>query len=93
MYTPLTSPTSIFLSYIIDLGTHTINGPASWRIPVGLQMLWGFILLSGIFFLPESPYVLTRVRVSCLCLTSYVHQPSSSRYGQGRRSSPRRGGA
>lgn len=45
----------IFLSYIIDLGTHTINGSASWRIPVGLQMLWGLILLSGIFFLPESP--------------------------------------
>ncbi|EPQ60038.1 general substrate transporter [Gloeophyllum trabeum ATCC 11539] len=45
----------IFISYIIDLGTHTINNSASWRIPVGLQMLWGLILLSGIFFLPESP--------------------------------------
>ncbi|KAL0570653.1 hypothetical protein V5O48_011301 [Marasmius crinis-equi] len=45
----------IFISYIIDLGTHTINGSASWRIPVGLQLLWGLILLSGIFFLPESP--------------------------------------
>ncbi|EMD31107.1 hypothetical protein CERSUDRAFT_120076 [Gelatoporia subvermispora B] len=45
----------IFLSYIIDLGTHTINGSASWRIPVGLQICWGFALLSGIFFLPESP--------------------------------------
>ncbi|KDQ51112.1 hypothetical protein JAAARDRAFT_185381 [Jaapia argillacea MUCL 33604] len=45
----------IFVSYIIDLGTHTISGSASWRIPVGLQMLWGLILLSGIFFLPESP--------------------------------------
>ena len=45
----------IFISYVIDLGTHTINGPASWRIPVGLQIAWGFILLSGIFFLPESP--------------------------------------
>ncbi|EIM83272.1 sugar transporter [Stereum hirsutum FP-91666 SS1] len=47
--------TGIFLSYIIDLGTHTISNSASWRIPVGLQMLWGLILLSGIFFLPESP--------------------------------------
>ncbi|PCH34168.1 general substrate transporter [Wolfiporia cocos MD-104 SS10] len=45
----------IFISYVIDLGTHTIHGSASWRIPVGLQMLWGLILLSGIFFLPESP--------------------------------------
>ena len=48
---------SIFLSYVIDLGTHSIQNSASWRIPVGLQMLWGLILLSGIFFLPESPYV------------------------------------
>ncbi|KAI5118779.1 hypothetical protein M0805_005660 [Coniferiporia weirii] len=45
----------IFLSYIIDLGTHSIKGSASWRVPVGLQLVWGLILLSGIFFLPESP--------------------------------------
>ncbi|KAH9937389.1 general substrate transporter [Fomitopsis serialis] len=45
----------IFISYVIDLGTHAIKGPASWRIPVGLQIAWGMILLSGIFFLPESP--------------------------------------
>ncbi|KAK0199183.1 general substrate transporter [Armillaria mellea] len=51
----VTSTPRIFISYIIDLGTHTISGSASWRIPVGLQMLWGLIILSGIFFLPESP--------------------------------------
>ncbi|KAA1478057.1 general substrate transporter [Dentipellis sp. KUC8613] len=45
----------IFISYIIDLGTHTIKNSASWKIPVGLQMLWGLILMSGILFLPESP--------------------------------------
>jgi len=45
----------VFLSYIIEVGTHSINGSASWRIPVGLQLLWGLILLSGVFFLPESP--------------------------------------
>lgn len=28
----------LFLSYVIDLGTHTISNSASWRIPVGLQM-------------------------------------------------------
>ncbi|KAK7451798.1 hypothetical protein VKT23_012476 [Stygiomarasmius scandens] len=47
--------TGIFISYVIDLGTHAIPNSASWRIPVGLQMLWGLILLSGLFFLPESP--------------------------------------
>jgi len=47
--------TGIFVSYLVDLGTHNIEGSASWRIPVGLQMVWGLILLSGILFLPESP--------------------------------------
>ncbi|EGO05363.1 hypothetical protein SERLA73DRAFT_101147 [Serpula lacrymans var. lacrymans S7.3] len=45
----------IFISYVIDLGTHSIPNSASWRIPVGLQLVWGLILLSGVFFLPESP--------------------------------------
>jgi sugar porter (SP) family MFS transporter len=47
--------TGIFLSYLIELGSHSIDNSASWRVPVGLQMVWGFILLSGMFFLPESP--------------------------------------
>ncbi|KAG1747556.1 general substrate transporter [Suillus lakei] len=45
----------IFLSYLFELGSHTINSSASWRVPIGLQMVWGIILLSGMFFLPESP--------------------------------------
>ncbi|KAF4623455.1 hypothetical protein D9613_002266 [Agrocybe pediades] len=45
----------IFISYILDLATHNVPNSASWRVPVGLQLLWGLILLSGIFFLPESP--------------------------------------
>ncbi|KAF4618504.1 hypothetical protein D9613_009787 [Agrocybe pediades] len=32
-----------------------VPNSVSWRVPVGLQLLWGLILLSGIFFLPESP--------------------------------------
>lgn len=45
----------IFLSYVLDLATHNIPGTASWKIPIGLQLLWGLILIFGIFFLPESP--------------------------------------
>lgn len=45
----------IFLSYLFELGSHTINNSASWRLPIGLQMVWGIVLLSGMFFLPESP--------------------------------------
>ncbi|KAK4685951.1 MFS transporter, SP family, sugar:H+ symporter, partial [Tremellales sp. Uapishka_1] len=48
----------LFLAYIIDLGTHSINGPASWRIPIGLQLIWGFLLISGAYVLPESPRLL-----------------------------------
>ncbi|KAL8291233.1 hypothetical protein RQP46_002211 [Phenoliferia psychrophenolica] len=39
----------IFLSYILDLATHSIN------IPVGIQILWGLVLIGGILILPESP--------------------------------------
>ena len=40
----------IFLSYILDLITHSIPNSTSWRVPiVGLQIVWGLILLSGIF--------------------------------------------
>lgn len=45
----------LFLSYVFDLATHHLQNSASWRVPVGLQLVWGLILLSGIFFLPESP--------------------------------------
>ncbi|CAA7265874.1 unnamed protein product [Cyclocybe aegerita] len=45
----------LFLSYVLDLATHKIGNSASWRIPVGFQLLLGLVLLSGIFFLPESP--------------------------------------
>ncbi|KAJ7665666.1 general substrate transporter [Mycena rosella] len=45
----------LFLSYVLDLATHTLSNSASWRVPVGLQLVWGLALLSGIFFLPESP--------------------------------------
>ncbi|KDR85500.1 hypothetical protein GALMADRAFT_218597 [Galerina marginata CBS 339.88] len=45
----------LFLSHVLDLATHKIPNSASWRIPAGLQLLLGLILLSGILFLPESP--------------------------------------
>ncbi|KAH7105247.1 general substrate transporter [Auriculariales sp. MPI-PUGE-AT-0066] len=42
-------------SYILDLATHSIKNSSSWRVPVGLQLLWGIILMVGIVILPESP--------------------------------------
>lgn len=49
------SPVSLFLSFVFDLSTHHLHTAASWRIPIGFQLIWGGILFSGIFFLPESP--------------------------------------
>ena len=46
-------------------------------------MLWGLILLSGIFFLPESPYVLSGLE---LARRADFVQTSPPRYGQGSRS-------
>ena len=46
---------SIFLSNMIELGTHHLNSSASWRIPLGLQVACGLILLIGFYSLPESP--------------------------------------
>ncbi|TYJ53870.1 hypothetical protein B9479_005491 [Cryptococcus floricola] len=48
----------LFLAYIIDLGTHHLKSSASWRIPVGLQLVWGAFLMIGGSLLPESPRLL-----------------------------------
>ncbi len=51
----LTTPSCPFRSYIIDLASHHLDNSASWRIPVGLQMLFGVVLIGGMSILPESP--------------------------------------
>jgi SP family sugar:H+ symporter-like MFS transporter len=45
----------IFLSYIVNLGTNTIQSTASWRITMGIGFAWSLILGIGTLFLPESP--------------------------------------
>lgn len=45
----------IFISYIINYGTETINSTASWRITMGIGFAWPLILGIGALFLPESP--------------------------------------
>ncbi|BGP16183.1 hypothetical protein JCM10213_001399 [Rhodosporidiobolus nylandii] len=46
----------ILVAYCISIGTRNVdtNG-ASWRIVLGLNMLWALILGVGIIFMPESP--------------------------------------
>ncbi|MCO5566040.1 hypothetical protein L7F22_019715 [Adiantum nelumboides] len=46
----------ICVSYIILFGTYRIKeSSACWRIPVGLQLLWGLLLIAIMLALPESP--------------------------------------
>lgn len=45
----------IFLAYCINLGTHTMDGTAQWRITLGLTFLFALILGGGMVFFPESP--------------------------------------
>ncbi|GIJ88807.1 hexose transporter hxt1 [Aspergillus pseudoviridinutans] len=45
----------IFISYLINYGTETIESTASWRITMGIGFAWPLILGIGTLFLPESP--------------------------------------
>jgi len=45
----------LLLAACVDYGTQNYSTTASYRIPIGLQMLWALILAIGLFFLPESP--------------------------------------
>lgn len=45
----------IFLAACFNKATQNIDGTASYRVPLGIQILWGLILGIGMFFLPETP--------------------------------------
>ncbi|KAJ7586975.1 general substrate transporter, partial [Mycena floridula] len=43
------------LAYWIDFGLSFVDSSLSWRLPIGLQMLFAVVLVLGIMRLPESP--------------------------------------
>ncbi|KAL5363871.1 general substrate transporter [Aspergillus floccosus] len=45
----------LMLASCVDYGTQNRTDSGSYRIPIGLQMLWAVILAVGLFILPESP--------------------------------------
>ena len=45
----------ILVADAINLGTKNVNGPASWRITMGIGFVWSGIMAGGIWLLPESP--------------------------------------
>ncbi|GME78171.1 unnamed protein product [[Candida] boidinii] len=50
----------LMLASCVDYGTEHYTNSGSYRIPIGLQMLWALILATGLFFLPESPRYFVR---------------------------------
>ncbi|ORZ02354.1 general substrate transporter [Syncephalastrum racemosum] len=45
----------LMVAFWVGAGTQHIEGQASWRIPIGIQIGPGFVLCVGAFFLPFSP--------------------------------------
>ena len=52
-----------FIAAIAVNGTKDINGPACYRIPIAIQLIWGTIILVGFLIFPESPrWLITKGR-------------------------------
>ncbi|KAI0086841.1 general substrate transporter [Irpex rosettiformis] len=49
----------ILIAYCFSIGTRSISGSGSWRVVIGLGILWPLILGFGILTMPESPRWLT----------------------------------
>lgn len=45
----------ILIANLINFGTERMNNTASWRIPMGISILWPITLGIGILFFPETP--------------------------------------
>ncbi|KAH7033148.1 general substrate transporter [Microdochium trichocladiopsis] len=50
----------LMIASCVAYGTEGRTDTASYRIPIGLQMLWAVILATGLFLLPESPRYFVR---------------------------------
>ncbi|KAF8626585.1 hypothetical protein AX15_004786 [Amanita polypyramis BW_CC] len=50
----------ILLATVINNATHLRNNHSSYRIPIGVQFVWSFVLVFGMVLSPESPRWLVR---------------------------------
>lgn len=69
----------------VDYGTQNYTTSGSYRIPIGLQMLWAIILATGLFFLPESPRYYVKknnLEAATKVLTQLRGEPEGSEYIQ-----------
>ena len=44
----------ILLAQGLDYATEGLSNSGAWRIPIGLQLAWGLMMLVGCAFIPES---------------------------------------
>ncbi|ORZ16972.1 general substrate transporter [Absidia repens] len=51
----LSTTLGVALSFWIDYGASFAHDETSWRLPLYIQMVFGLILLIGVYFLPFSP--------------------------------------
>lgn len=83
----LTGATGITLGLLIascvNYGVRNYGGRTEYRVPIGLQFIFGVVLGVGLLFLPDSPrYYVKRGRVekARASLASVRGQPGDSEY-------------
>ncbi|KAK4569865.1 hypothetical protein LTR86_002834 [Recurvomyces mirabilis] len=73
----------LLLASGVDYGTKNFPNASSYRIPIGLQFIFGVVLGVGLLFLPDSPrYFVKRGRIEQArkALCSVRNQPADSEY-------------
>ena len=54
----------LLIAAIVNNGTKDMMSYSCYRIPIGMQLIWAFILCVGMFILPESPrYLVLKGRI------------------------------
>ncbi|PSR92312.1 general substrate transporter [Coniella lustricola] len=75
----------LLLASCVVYGTESMSSAAAYRIPIGIQFIWGFVLGVGLLFLPDSPrYFVKKGRLddATNSLARLRGQPRDSEYIQ-----------
>lgn len=75
----------LLLASAVDYATQERTDSGSYRIPIGLQMVWALILALGLFLLPESPRFFVKkgqLDKAAITLARLRDQPVDSSYIQ-----------
>ncbi|KAK3716871.1 hypothetical protein LTR37_006221 [Vermiconidia calcicola] len=73
----------LLLAACVNYATNENPDASAFRIPIGIQFLWGFILGGGLLFLPDSPRFFVkrgRVEKARAALARVRGQPAESEY-------------